>query len=319
MKNLSLKKFIAIHVLLAFIALSVTIYAQAESTSLPEVMIAGTVEVSPRDRISLYDIVEVRGGNPAVIEELKKRLLTVNDSRIQRSTMLEALKGLRARFVLPESVKLIFSNQSVSRLELERKIKSQLLSRCSTCEYQIFIQNVPRGITANWTLELNVDLNKETSMIPIRSPQQYKDINNVPQDLGSQWVVVEIKKYAEVPVVTRNVPANTSIDSSMYKMERRVLRPTMDLLMSEKDLNGMQTARHLSMGQTISSRDLKKEQIIRKSQIVKAQVDRSGFELSITAIAEDSGAIGDIIRVRNIDSQKVFAAEILAKGLVKIE
>lgn len=314
---ISKRKTISLHVFLALVSIIVTIYARADESikvtdgSLPEIMIAGTVEVSPREKLTLYDLVEIRGGNERLIAELKNRTILNEDSKVQRSTMLRALKGIRARFILPESVKLIFSKQSVSRLELERKIKSQLLSRCQTCEYQIYIQNVPRSISANWSLELNVDLNKETSMIPIRD-------ESLEQGQGN-WVIAEIKKYAEIPVLTRHVAVNTSIDSSMYKMERRILRSTTDFLTSEKDLEGVQAARNLNAGQTISSRDIKKETVVRKNQIVKAQVDRNEFEVSITAIAEDSGAIGDTIRVRNIDSQKIFAAVVMAKGVVRIE
>lgn len=275
-----------------------------------ELIFASATEVSPREQISLYDIVETRGASAELIETLKARKVKYADNVISRSDLIHSLRGINAKFLLPQSIKLIRSKQNVSRMELERKIKNQLLARCSECDYQIQIQNVPRVLGADWTVELNIDLAKETVMIPITDENQKG---------ASQWVVAEIKKYAEIPVAARNIASQSSIDSSMYRLEKRVLRSTTDIVTTADELDAVIATRALTAGQTFSKRDLKKELIIKKNQIVKAQVEKDGFQIFITAVAEDSGAMGDLIRVKNLDSQKTIAAEVVGRGVVKID
>lgn len=275
-----------------------------------ELVFASAIEVSPRSEITLYDIAEARGASTELIESLKSRKVKYHENEISRLDLIQALRGTRAKFLLPQEVKLIRSKQNVSRMELERKIKNQLLARCATCDYQIQIQNVPKVLGADWSVELNVDLSKETVMIPI-TDENLKG--------ASQWVVAEIKKYAEIPVAVRNIASQSSIDSTMYRFEKRIVRSNADVVTSAEELDAVIATRAVNAGQTFSKRELKKELIIKKNQIVKAQVEKDGFQIFITAVAEDSGAMGDLIRVKNLDSQKTIAAEIVGRGVVKID
>lgn len=275
-----------------------------------ELVFASAIEVSPRSDITLFDIVETRGASTELVESLKTRKVKYQDNEISRADLIHSLRGINAKFLLPQEIKLIRSKQNVSRMELERKIKNQLLARCAECDYQIQIQNVPRALGADWTVELNVDLSKETVMIPI-TDENLKG--------ASQWVVAEIKKYADIPVAVRNIASQSSIDSSMYRLEKRIVRSTADIVTTAEELDAVVATRNVNTGQTFSKRDLRKELIIKKNQIVKAQVEKDGYQIFITAVAEDSGAMGDLIRVKNIDSQKTIAAEVVGRGVVKID
>jgi flagellar basal body P-ring formation protein FlgA len=307
MSNLKIKTLILITIFSSFGASAAP--AGNETRQGPQLVFASAIEVSPRSAITLFDIVETRGASAELIETLKSKTVEHKSNEITRDDLVRALRGISAHFLLPQEIKLIRSKQNVSRMELERKIKNQLLARCRDCEYQIQVQSVPHMVNANWDLELNIDLSKETVMIPITDENQK----------GSQWVVVEIRKYAEIPISSRNIASQTSIEPAMFKMEKRILRSTQDVVTTAEELDGVQTTRAMTSGQAFSKRDLKKEQIIKKNQIVKAQVERDGYQIFITAVAEDSGALGDLIRVKNLDSQKTIAAEIVGRGVVKID
>ena len=58
---------------------------------------------------------------------------------------------------------------------------------------------------------------------------------------------------------------------------------------------------------------------MKKGQIVKAIFGKGQFDISISAIVEEAGSVGDVIKVKNMDSLKMFAATIVDRGLVKIE
>ena len=166
------------------------------------------------------------------------------------------------------------------------------------------------NVTADWEMDLNVDLSKTSMMIPIRSTTQND---------RKGWIVGEIKRYQQIPVLNRAVRMGDVITQDLVTIEKRQLLNARESVTSPEQLIGMQAARFLNAGQAITYADLKKEQIVKKGQMVKAMVGHNFFEVSISAQVEESGSIGDVIKIKNMDSQKVVAAKVINKGLVRIE
>lgn len=292
-------------VLLSLLMISKMAFAKSEIT------LSSAIEVSPREVITAYDIVESRNLNEAALSDLKD--IELGNAQTKTITKLEIIKkfrGLEANFRLPAEVKILRSKSNVSRLEIERKIMNHLLAKCGTCEYRIQINSVPQNLLTDWELDMNVDFNKSTVMIPAFS-------TSTPDKKG--WVVVDLKKYANVPVLTRPLKTGDVITEDAVTTEMRLMQSYQDTMMDIKSVVGMQAARFLTAGQMLASRDLKREQILRKGQMVKAIFGADALEISISAQAEEGGAVGDVIKVKNLDSQKMFAAKIIDRGVVKIE
>lgn len=295
-----------IKITLAFFPLFV--WAQKQQ---PEITFPSAIEISPRSSITAFDVAETKNLTEQMLEDLKSiHLGDSNTVRIEKSELTHKLRSIHAKFILPSEMKFLKSRGPVSRMELERKIKNHITKSCSDCDIQIQISSVPLNVTADWELDLNVDLTRTSVMIPIRSINQ-------PEKKG--WVVGEIKRYQDVPVLNRPVKMGEVITPDLVTIERRMLLNPRDIVVSMNQLAGMQTSRYINAGQTISYSDLKKEQVMKRGQMVKAVAGHTFFEVSISAQVEEAGAIGDVIRVRNLDSQKVVAARVVDKGLVRIE
>ncbi len=276
-----------------------------------EMTFPSAVEVSPREVISLYDIVETKNISEDILSNLKSiEIADQNTKTISKSDLIRKLRGVDAFFLFPNEIKILRSKQNVSRMELERKIKNQLLSRCANCEYQIQINSVPQNLLSDWSVDLNVDLNKNTVMIPVYSDSQAE---------RKGWITAEIKKHAQTAVLNRSVKVGEVITEDMITVEKRLIQNQVDAVIDAKNIIGMQASRFLTAGQILSFRDLKKETIMKKGQIVKAIFGKGQFDISISAIVEESGSVGDVIKVKNMDSLKMFAATIVDRGLVKIE
>jgi flagella basal body P-ring formation protein FlgA len=286
--------------------ISVSVFAKKGEMTFPS-----TVEVSPRETISLYDIVETKNISESVLNDLKQIEIANQETKvISKNDLVRKLRGVEAFFLFPNEVKILRSRQTVSRMELERKIKNQLLTRCMNCEYQIQINSVPQNLPSDWSVDLNVDLNKTTVMIPVYSESQSD---------RKGWVTAEIKKHALAAVLNRSIKSGDVITEDMVTVEKRLILNQADSVLDAKNIIGMQASRFINAGQLISFRDLKKETIMKKGQIVKAYFGKGQFDISISAIVEESGAVGDVIKVKNMDSNKMFAATIVNRGLVKIE
>ncbi|MBC7421629.1 MAG: flagellar basal body P-ring formation protein FlgA [Bdellovibrio sp.] len=277
----------------------------------PELTFSSAIEVSPRAEISAYDIVEAKNLDEDMVSELKQ--IHIGDSktnRIEKMALAKMLRPLRAHFILPSELKILRSKNAVSRMEVERKIKNHIHMNCATCDVQIQVSSVPSNLPSDWNLDLNVDMSKTSTMIPIYSSRQ-------PDRKG--WVVAEIKRYQKIPVLNRSVKVGDVITEDMLALEKRQITNLRETAQNADSIMGMQAVRFMNAGQTILFSDLKKEQVMKKGQMVKAISGNSSFEVSMSALVEEGGSIGDVIRIKNIDSQKVFAAKVVERGLVRIE
>ena len=282
-----------------------------EAKSLPELTFSSATEVSPRNVLTAFDIVEAKNLNDETASELKQ--IVVGDektSRIVSSELARQLRHLKAKFMLPTEVKIMRSSSQVSRMEVERKIRNQLQVHCSECEIRIQISSVPSQLASDWNLDLNIDLNKSTLLIPIFSVSQ-------PDRKG--WVSAEVKRYQQIPVLNRALKASDVITQDVLSLEKRFVSNVREVVLNTESLVGMQVVRYMNAGQSFLFSDLKKENVVQRGQVVKAMMGNDTFEVSISAQVEESGAIGDVIKVKNLDSQKVFSAKVIERGLVRIE
>jgi flagellar basal body P-ring formation protein FlgA len=269
-----------------------------------EIVVPSTVEVSPRAEITMYDVIEAKNLNDDTVSELQNIVIGGDKlSSLSKGELAKLFRHVKARYVLPNELKLIRSHGTVSRMEVERKIKNKIYSECNGCDVQIIVSNVPQNIESDWVLDLNIDMTKKTVMVPVYS---------VKNSSSKAWIVVEVKRYQKVKY-------GEVITPEMLTIEKRELLNVRDTYVSAASLDGMQAVRFLNAGQVIQFSDVKREQILKKGQMVKAIVGSPSFEVAISAEVQEAGSVGDVVKVKNLDSQKVFAAKIVERGVVRIE
>lgn len=278
----------------------------------PEITIASTIEVSPRTSVSAFDVVEAKNMTDSLAEELKEVVLSANGKTetVTKTDLAKLLRGVKARFVLPSEMKLLRSRNAISRMEVERKVKNKIYSDCSSCELQVVISNIPQNLSSDWELDLNIDLTKKTVMIPIYSASNTSQKN---------WIVAEIKRYQKVPVLNQSVKFGEVLAPEMFTIEKREISNVRNTFQNLEALEGMQASRFLNAGQLVQFGDVKREQVLKKGQMIKAIVGNNSFEVVISAEAQEAGSIGEVVKVKNLDSQRVFAGKIVERGVVRIE
>ena len=277
----------------------------------PELTFSSATEVSPRSSITIYDIVEAKNVTEQLISEMKNiKIADSKSTRIEKSELARSLRHLHAKFILPPEIKIMRSRNEVSRMEVERKVKNQLQINCVDCDLQIQISSVPSNLASDWDLDLNIDLTKSNAMIPIFS-------NSQPEKKG--WVIAQIKRYQKVPVLERAVRMGDVLTKDMITFEKRMLVNPRETVLNKNAIEGMQASRYISAGQILTYADLKKENVVKRGQMVKVLAGTKSFEVSMAGQVEETGAIGDIVKIKNMDSQKVFAAKVIDRGVVRIE
>jgi flagella basal body P-ring formation protein FlgA len=73
------------------------------------------------------------------------------------------------------------------------------------------------------------------------------------------------------------------------------------------------------VGQIISFSDIKKEQLVKRNQPVKAIIKSSDWSVSVSGVAKGSGYLGDSINFYNPETKKSISARIVGDGVVEIQ
>lgn len=291
----------------------------------PEISIPSSVEISQRELLRLGDIATVTGGTEELVnaldavvlrEDCRELLLSqhLNSSEIlvkMRAALnsQENLRRLNPQFKVPSQVQVSFAATPVSRQEVERKVHNILKARCNECEYQISIQSTPRPASKMWDLDFTQLSAKGGFLLPLRDGDQRQ----------IKWISGTIRVSKLTPVTTRLILQGERVQADDLRMSMTDVTFAKDGSLRMEDIQGQMAARSLPVGSTVWASDLKREPAAKKGQIVKALLGDDSFEISVNMMAEDSGFVGDLIKVKNLETQKVLSGLVTEKGVVKLQ
>jgi flagella basal body P-ring formation protein FlgA len=75
----------------------------------------------------------------------------------------------------------------------------------------------------------------------------------------------------------------------------------------------------VASGAEILATMLKSAPLVRKGKMVKMVFDNGSMQIVTVGLSEEDGVAGNIIRVKNITSNKIIYARVLSDSLVGIE
>lgn len=291
----------------------------------PEILVPEKVEISQREILALADVVVLRGGSAELLSVLGKVILrqdardlllsqTLKSQEILNQLKVEmanndVLKNANPVFKIPTQVHVEFSSNPISRQEVERKILNFLKVRCAVCEFKISIQSTPIISHKGWELDFTQFSPRGGFLLPVRNTGNG----------DTKWISGTIQVSRLTPVTTRLVLQGERFLTQDIRMEMSDVTFAKDGVLRVEDIQGQIAIRNLAVGSPIWASELKREPATQKGQIVKAVVSEEGFELSIPMQAEDSGLIGDTIKVKNLDTKKILSGLVIDKGVVKLQ
>lgn len=291
----------------------------------PEVSIPGSVEISQRELLRLGDIAVVSGGTEELLSLIESVVLREDSRELLLSQYLssqeiltkvrtviasrEDLHRLNPIFKIPSQVKVSFSSTPISRQEVERKIHNTLKARCNACEYKISIQSTPVPSEKNWELDFTQFSPKGGFLLPLRDGNQAQ----------LKWISGTIRVSQLTPVTTRLILQGERVQPADIHMALTDVTFARDGVLRLEDIQGQMVARSLPVGSPIWKTDLQREPAAKRGQIVKALLGAESFEISVNMQAEENGFLGDLIKVKNLDTKKILSGLIVEKGVVKLQ
>jgi flagella basal body P-ring formation protein FlgA len=304
---------------------SVILLLATSAWARPEVSIPAEVEISQRELLRLGDIVEVQNGDEALINMLNGIVLRPDARELLLSQHFDAkeilqkmrsaleenpeLKKQNPAFKVPSVVKVSFSTTPISRQEVERKIINNLKTQCADCEYKISIQSTPTPSSKLWELDLAQLSGKGGFMLPLRDGDAK----------SNKWISGTIRVSKLTPVTTRLIIQGERVQTQDLRMSMTDITFAKDGALRIEDIAGQMVSRSLSVGSPVWASDLKREPATKRGQVVKALLGDDTFEITTTMQAEENGFVGDLIKLKNLETQKVLSGLVIDKGVVKLQ
>jgi flagella basal body P-ring formation protein FlgA len=218
-------------------------------------------------------------------------------------------------FKIPESFALKARRNFIYPQDIQHSIVLQAENTCKPCDVIIDDLRIPVVKTQNEILSVNLDTTNLKGAGGFLLPLNME----TSQGKNSVWVTGRLSIYKMAPVAKRLIQMNERLTESDFEFKRVNINFTRDGIPAAAELVGKMASHPIGYGQTIFYADLKNELAARRGEIVKLILGDKEFEVSSQGTAEEQGSIGDIIRVKVSDSQKMMSGILVDKGVVRIQ
>jgi len=329
--QLNLNRDLLLKFIMFAAVIAATVLAQAEvRLPRPEVTVRATSDVTDGQPIRLIDIASVDFVLPAVADQALQvemadgaheghaiEFKNADLIRLIRSRFAESpdLASLKWTFFIPQTVKLNPRKIVISPMRAENQIQAALHTKCNDCKVAIKDLRVPvsHDLAPLQNCQMQMESLKMggTFLLPVQC------------ESGSQsktyWISGSALISKVAPVATRQILPGDRIASKDFQMRETDLTFAKDGVPSEAELNGQIAGRLISLNAPIFKNDLRKEVAIQRGQNVRAVMGSDTFEVSSAAIAEENGFVGDTVRIRSVDTQKVLSGIVVERGVVRLQ
>jgi flagella basal body P-ring formation protein FlgA len=218
-------------------------------------------------------------------------------------------------FSIPESFSLKAKRNYVYPQDIKRSIILAAEASCKPCEVSLDDLKIPDTATRNEILGVDLDTTSIKGAGGFLLPLNLQ----TSQGKGSVWVTGRLTIFKMAPVAKRLIQMNERFAADDFEMKRVNINFMRDGIPAEKDLIGKMAVHPISYGQTIFFADLKNELAAKRGEIVKLLLGDKEFEVSTQGVAEEQGAIGDIIKVKVNDTQKLMSGVLIDKAVVRVQ
>lgn len=130
---------------------------------------------------------------------------------------------------------------------------------------------------------------------------------------------VQINLYRQVLVAQTTIKKDESLVADQFAFSRRDVTTLTDPpILSTGELTGTRAVRPISQGKMLTQSLIAKEDLIKRGDRVTIEYSSGSFKVTAAGEATQPGSRGDLIRVKNISSNKIVSAEVQNEQSVKV-
>lgn len=296
------------------LSLSGVAYAAESLVFLPKVHLAGVKEVTLAD---LVDRQHLSSGELQNLQNVRISSLPAKNAETKISAQLissairKNLKKTYSEIKIPNEVIVVNQKAALSKELVYEQLLWHFEQKCDGCRVEIKNIQLPKIpaelLKTPWRLEPQQRLPKGSfSEKIIVHDQTGREI--------TYWVSGEVKIYHRVPVALRTIMPQQKLSADDYKWEWRDTTYAIDGVASEQAIEDMQARQGIAANQVIWANSLVKEKAVKRGELVQVHSGGQDWKVTLQAVTEQDGYLGDVINVRNVQTKKVISGEVIAPG-----
>ena len=131
-------------------------------------------------------------------------------------------------------------------------------------------------------------------------------------------VTLRASHWREVWAALLRLPFNGVFDASLLEIRRADLLRERDALPATVGDSSFIFARAVHAGRTVTWRDVARRPLVKKGDVVEVSAAEGSLSISMKALALQSGAQGEAVTLRNLESRKDFTAFVVDENRVQV-
>ncbi|WP_161630010.1 flagellar basal body P-ring formation chaperone FlgA [Desulfogranum mediterraneum] len=128
-----------------------------------------------------------------------------------------------------------------------------------------------------------------------------------------------VEALSEVVVARESIQRGAIIQAGQLSLVKKNTLKLSHPLFALDQAVGRQAGRTLSAGRPLRADELLLPPVIREGELVKILAGKGALRITTRGIAKADGKQGQVIRVKNISSNKLIYARVMAPGMVSVE
>ncbi len=215
---------------------------------------------------------------------------------------------------IPKEAIVFKAEKILSEDILKSKLIENWISDCSKCKFKITRFSLPN---AKNVVSWNADFKKEIPRGSFNFPIHIKTVGS--KKRRTYWVSGEVQVRSEVLVLARNVGFNERVQPYDVTLKEKDITYSNKDLALKSEVVGNKLTRPHNVNEIIYKSKIYREKALNQGDVVSVKAGNSAWQVSVAASAQQSGFIGDIIKMKNLESGKIFSARVVAKGEAIVE
>jgi flagella basal body P-ring formation protein FlgA len=135
---------------------------------------------------------------------------------------------------------------------------------------------------------------------------------------GEYTLTLRASLWRDAWAARQPVPANQTFDAALLEARRVDFLRERDALPSAVGDGAFMFARSVQANRLLTWRDISRRALVRKGDLVDVAVIDGMLQVTMRGLAMENGAKGDTVTIRNPESKKDFAAQVIAENRVQI-
>jgi flagella basal body P-ring formation protein FlgA len=138
--------------------------------------------------------------------------------------------------------------------------------------------------------------------------------------VGEWQLAVRAQLLQDMWAASGRIERGQAIDRTQLAAQKvDVLRDRQAFIPVDVDPATLETVQTINSPRLLLRRDVAERPVVRKGQVVEVVAKQGLLAISMKALALEPGAMGALIRLRNIQSQKEFSGQIINENKVQVQ